>query len=192
MNLPYTLLNKTLDDSLIKKWYKKFSETYYDTVYSRNNGGLNPGITELFMHELFIKNNPSAVQLKETQVNPYVKNLLKELNLKDCEFHAVFLKTNTGILDWHVDEKSILRPGCRGALMYSLNDHKRAPTEWIYNNKHYKLDGYKFSLINCECPHKVDNRFHEPRVTFRIALYSMHFEDLQKSVEKTPYAYINP
>lgn len=187
-NFPYVNIDYALDESLIEHWWEEFTTTYAHTGYHRNNGGKSEiNITELYGHELFIKDDPNAVSLKETKVNAYVDNLLKVFNLENIDYHVTFMVTNQGVLDWHTDDASSTRPGCSGALMYSLNKDKRAPTEWMYNDTYYKLDGYKFALINCSCLHRVDNREHESRRTFRIALYGVPFEELKDRIIKSGY-----
>jgi len=189
--LPYTLLDHKLDDDMLLEWYRKYSEEWKDTAWVRHNGGKDVNITELYAHELFINNHPEALEFKETIINPYVKDLLTKLNLGDVEHHMTFLITNVGELGWHFDDASSTRPGCSAAFMYSLNPGKRAATEWMYENTHYKLDGYKCSLINCSCLHRVDNRGHEKRITFRIAMYGKTFEEIQDRVLRSPYASNN-
>jgi hypothetical protein len=188
-NLPYVNIEDVLDVTLIESWWKEFTETFSHTGYHRNNGGKSDiNITELYGHELFIKDDPDAVRFKETVVNAYTQKLLKKLNLENIDFHVTFMVTNRGVLDWHTDDASSTRPGCSGALMYSLNKDKRAPTEWMYNDTYYKLDGYKFALINCSCSHRVDNREHDSRRTFRIALYGIPFEEIRNRVIESGYA----
>ena len=188
-NLPYALIEDNLiDKPLVEHWWKEFSEKYSHTSYHRNNGGTSEfNITELYAHELFIKDDPNAVAVKENEINVYVEKILKKLNLENVEYHTVFLVTHKGLLDWHNDEASSTRPGCSAALMYSLNEDKRAPTEWMYNDTYYKLDGYKFSLINCSCTHRVDNRNHDKRITFRTAMYGLTFEEIRDRVLQSGY-----
>lgn len=189
--LPYTLLNYKLDDDMLLEWYRKYSVDWKDTAWVRHNTNASSNITELYAHELFINNHPEALEFKETIINPYVKDLLTELNLGDIEYHMTFIITNNGELGWHIDDASSTRPGCSAAFMYSLNLSNRAATEWMYENTYYKLDGYKCSLINCSCLHRVDNRDHEKRITFRVGMYGKPFEEIQDRILGSEYASTN-
>jgi len=187
-NLPYVNINYELDENLIEKWWNEFTNILSHTGYIRPNFSKldDKTITELYGHELFIKSDSDALILKD-KVNLYAEKILENLNLEGIPFHVTFMVTNTGILDWHKDEASSTRPQCSAAIMYSLNTDKRAPTEWIYNDVYYKLDGYKHALINCSCMHRVDNSKCSPRRTFRIALYGPTFEEIKSKIIQSGY-----
>lgn len=191
MTLPYLNLDYQVDEDLVNNWWNDFTVKFGHTGYGRTNGVNNTKIiTELYGHENFIKDDIDALELK-ARVNNYAESILKDLNLENVEYHVTFMVTNQGILDWHIDEASPTRSGCSGAIMFSLNEDKRAPTEWIYNDVYYMLDGYKTALINCSCKHRVDNSEHTKRKTFRIALYGITFEEIKNRILGSEYASTN-
>jgi len=189
MTLPYLEIDHNIiDESLVTNWWNDFARKYKHTGYNRTNGKDNLlVITELYGHENFIKDHPEVLEEKE-KVNQYAQEILSKLNLQNIEFHVTFMVTRRGLLDWHIDEASSTRPGCSGAILFSLNEDKRAPTEWVYNDAYYSIDGYKMALINCSCMHRVDNRNHDTRKTFRIALYGTTFEEIKNKIAQTEYA----
>lgn len=180
-DLPYVRLdNYKLDNDLLLSSYRYFKDFDYSKNF-RSNGDRHEKITTMYGHENVIESFPDLVEYKERTLQSIAKNVLQDIGI-DTRFNCYILETaEDSILEWHKDE-GWDGNGPTAAFMYKLDKYKRAPTVFDYNDKIYTLDEYSCAIINTSTLHKVDNTKKQKRLTFRISLYDMTFEDIRNIV----------